>query len=170
MREVALAVDVSRGLVEQGPIAPDAEPPRKATGAWASLDATTSVPPVLCGALPNEAALQPEKRLMLAVLDDAIAVLAAFARSGGRRRRRLAAEVETWIAADDAIWPFSFANICETLGLDADCVRARLSPYLPLRAVRAVGRLEEQCADFPWSPALVADDLAQPGWWEQEGA
>jgi len=32
--------------------------------------------------------------------------------------RRRFAEVEGWFAADDARWPFSFAAICEALGLD----------------------------------------------------
>ena len=56
----------------------------------------------------------PEKRLMIAVLFDSIAHLQ-------RRGSVGALEAERWIRgeddADDA--PFSFRNICETLGIDA---------------------------------------------------
>lgn len=121
---------------------------------------------VRVGPLPSLANLGPEKRLMLAVLDDAIAVLEAFAASGGRRRRRLAIEVEEWIAEEDVLWPFSFVNVCEELGLDVECVRARLSPIL---ATRALGRWRR--ADVAaWSPDVESDEQGWMHWTHREGA
>jgi hypothetical protein len=54
----------------------------------------------------------PEKRLMFAVLLDAVIQLQ-------RRHTRGAAEAEEWIRADeDSDSPFAFANICVALGID----------------------------------------------------
>ncbi len=62
--------------------------------------------------------LQPEKRLMLAVLDDA--VLSYL------RGSHLIPETEAWFQAEDYGWPYSFANLCEALGLDRNAVRIAL--------------------------------------------
>src|SRR5262245_33601626 len=67
-----------------------------------------------------------ERALMLAILEDAARCIA-----NGRGRRRyalrvLAADAAAWVGDDDRTWPFSFVNICEVLGVDADAVRARL--------------------------------------------
>jgi len=65
--------------------------------------------------------LDPEKRLMLAILQDAVA---CYRRNSGMqlgKRRQLFLEVENWIKDqdnDDAL--FSFTNVCETLGIDPD--------------------------------------------------
>ena len=64
------------------------------------------------------ASRSPEGRLMLAVLEDAVATLARNACGATRAERRALEEVEGWCAAEDRSWPFSFLNICETLGLD----------------------------------------------------
>ena len=72
------------------------------------------------------AALAPEKRLMLAVLENA---LLPVLRNPGRRhgrlleRRPLTAEVRSWIASDAGDWPFAFVNICHVLGLDEQALR-----------------------------------------------
>lgn len=66
-----------------------------------------------------------ERALMRAVLEDAIRCLGG---AGGpaRHRSALAHEARRWVAEDDGQWPFSFLNICDSLGLDADHVRDRL--------------------------------------------
>ena len=72
---------------------------------------------------------QPEKRLMLAVLENA---LLPFLRNSPRRhgrlaeRRPLTAEVKSWIASDAWHWPFAFVNICHVLGLDEQALRSAL--------------------------------------------
>ena len=70
-------------------------------------------------------AAAPERALMHAVLDDAIGCLAGDV---GQRRERgtLAAEARQWIDDPDRRWPYSFENVCDALGLDADYMRARL--------------------------------------------
>ncbi|TMB40250.1 MAG: hypothetical protein E6J55_21785 [Deltaproteobacteria bacterium] len=66
---------------------------------------------------------------MLAVLDDALLTLAQHVAASDRRTRRLAAEVDAWIAAEDFDWPFSFVNVCHALHLDASCVRSRVERW-----------------------------------------
>jgi hypothetical protein len=71
-----------------------------------------------------------ERRLMLAVLEDAIASYQKTARPNeDRRKRRAFADVEAWIASRDTIWPFSFENICAVLDIDADNLRQGLSRW-----------------------------------------
>ncbi len=70
--------------------------------------------------------LEPEKKLLLAVLEDAISCYQkyVFAREG--KSRVLFQEAENWILEQDSDWLFSFANVCETLGFDSDYVREGL--------------------------------------------
>ncbi len=70
--------------------------------------------------------LEPEKRLMLAVLEDAVACFQKylFARDG--RGRTLFREAEEWIVEEGSDWLFSFENICEVLGFDPQYVRQGL--------------------------------------------
>jgi hypothetical protein len=63
-------------------------------------------------------ALQPEKRLMLAVLEDAVGLYL--------RAPQLAPEADAWVEADDRTWPYSFVNLCDALGLDRTAVRGAL--------------------------------------------
>ena len=70
------------------------------------------------------------RALMLAILEDAILCI----QRGRRRRhpgtRRLAAEAETWVRSDAREWLFSFASICDVLGIDPDALRVRLLTHV----------------------------------------
>jgi hypothetical protein len=37
-----------------------------------------------------------------------------------------AAETQAWLEEDDFTWPYSFANLCDALGLDRHAVRVGL--------------------------------------------
>jgi hypothetical protein len=76
-----------------------------------------------------DASLQPEKRLMLAVLEDAVGTFQKYATAGGRRGRRLFAEAEEWFAAEDDGWPFAFTSICQALGFDPEYLRRGLARW-----------------------------------------
>ncbi|HUE30100.1 MAG TPA: hypothetical protein VMR79_04455, partial [Verrucomicrobiae bacterium] len=56
-----------------------------------------------------------ERRLMRAVLKDALALLFKYDAARDPRGRRLRAEAQLWIESDEASWPFSFVNVCEAL-------------------------------------------------------
>ncbi len=67
--------------------------------------------------------LEPERQLMLAVLEDAIACYQKFAGVGAGKGRKLYREVEDWFREEQSDWLFSFDNICEVLGFDPQFMR-----------------------------------------------
>lgn len=70
--------------------------------------------------------LDPERALMLAILEDAIVCFQDNLGSTGKRKRSLYHEAEEWILADDRFYLFSFENICETLGFEPAYIREGL--------------------------------------------
>jgi hypothetical protein len=72
---------------------------------------------------------EPEEKLMLAVLDDAIACFQKYAFARDRKRKVLFQEAEDWVQDTNSDWPFSFANVCETLGFDPDYLRQGLGQW-----------------------------------------
>ena len=70
--------------------------------------------------------LGPEKRLILAVLEEAIRCLQKFISAGGRRHRALFRDAEEWIMEENSDWPFSFENSCLALGLNPGYLRRGL--------------------------------------------
>ena len=96
------------------------------------------------------AALPPEKRLMLAVLEGALLDLQRSAGARTPRARRLADEVDAWFAADDEGWPCSFLNVCQALGLDVSAVRTRAARWrTEARASVVTLRVERTDAHHP---------------------
>ncbi len=67
-----------------------------------------------------------EKALMLAVLEDGIRCFQEHLRNPRSNPRLLSQQAEAWIRAVDYDWPFSFNNVCETLGIDPSALRAAL--------------------------------------------
>jgi len=74
----------------------------------------------------TRASLEPEKRLMLAVLEDAVLCFQKGSSAGDRRRKALFTDAEEWIMEENGDWPFSFENICEVLGLNPAYLRQGL--------------------------------------------
>ena len=84
---------------------------------------------VLPGQLPGgspSTQMVGEKRLMLAVLEEAVATFQRYVHAQSRRGRRLFAETLEWFASDDLGWPFTFVNLCHGLGFDVDYLRMGL--------------------------------------------
>ena len=67
--------------------------------------------------------LEPEKKLMLAILEDGIACFQkyVFARDG--KGKALFHEAETWVEDKGGEAVFAFDSVCESLGLDPDYLR-----------------------------------------------
>jgi hypothetical protein len=77
-----------------------------------------------------EASLVPEKRLMLAVLEDAIATFQrAFIQPRATLEETEDFDVEAWLQSDDMSWPFSFASICQALDMEPDYLRTGLADW-----------------------------------------
>ena len=70
--------------------------------------------------------LEPEKRLMLAILEDAVACFQKYVSAQRPKEKALFKEVEEWFMEKDSDCFFSFENICESLGLDPDYLRKGL--------------------------------------------
>ncbi len=68
----------------------------------------------------------PERRLMLAILEDAVLTILKYAGKPGKRARRLVRDVERWVAVHDRGWIFSFESICSVLDIDANAMRNSL--------------------------------------------
>ena len=75
-----------------------------------------------------------ERRLMVAVLLDAVAVYTKC-RARGVVNRRFR-EVDRWFGSHDREWPFAFERICEVLSLDTALIRNAIDNQVGARAVR----------------------------------
>ena len=82
-----------------------------------------------------EGRAQPQRLLMLAVLRTALEDCALRADDGSHLGRRPDARARhhavAFIFSDDRSWPFSFENICDTIGIDAQRLRRRVSSLAP---------------------------------------
>lgn len=65
----------------------------------------------------------PLKRLMVALIEDAVSCLCRYRYARTRHERRLFREAEQWLMSSDGDWPFSFENSCVVLGLDPSALR-----------------------------------------------
>jgi hypothetical protein len=73
--------------------------------------------------------LQPERRLMFAVLLDAVECFQKYPFARRNKVTRQVEDTEDWIFKDDQEWPFSFINICEAVGIDPQYLRNGLSRW-----------------------------------------
>jgi len=72
---------------------------------------------------------EPERQLMLALLQDAIKTFQDNLSASGGKKRRLFEEAEEWIFGADRDWVFSFASVCRALGMDPNYLRKGLDPW-----------------------------------------
>ena len=71
-------------------------------------------------------ATDPERRLMVAVLEDAVHVYLKHVGATSEPARELFEEAAEWIEDRDATWFYSFENVCAVLDIDADYIRRGL--------------------------------------------
>src|SRR5690349_18238523 len=88
-----------------------------------------------------------EKALMLAVLEDGIRCFQEHLRNPRSNPRLLSQQAESWIRAVDYEWPFSFNNVCETLGIDPSALRAALLAWKTQRLAERVPGQPTQTAN-----------------------
>ncbi|MBF6568684.1 MAG: hypothetical protein IVW54_07395 [Candidatus Binataceae bacterium] len=77
----------------------------------------------------DDSALRPVKRLMMAVLEDALRCFQNNSATRSGPRQRLFAEAEEWLCADESDGPFSFNTVCETLGIEPQYLRGGLRQW-----------------------------------------
>jgi len=87
----------------------------------------TVLPSQFFGALREKGFIEGEKRLMAAVLADAVDCYMKQAFTKDTKGRNLFVDAEAWIFQDEpGPWFFSFHNICDMLGLEAEYIRRGL--------------------------------------------
>jgi hypothetical protein len=72
---------------------------------------------------------QPEIRLILAVLENAVNCFQDNIFAVNKKRIQLFKEAEVWFKSDDASWIFSFVSICSLLQLDPGYFRQGLNRW-----------------------------------------
>jgi hypothetical protein len=66
---------------------------------------------------------EPEKKLMLAMLEDALRCREKYRDAKDRRGKKLFREAEEWLLSETEDWIFSIGNVCEALGLNPAYIR-----------------------------------------------
>ena len=94
-----------------------------------AFDADTILPSQFFTKPASNSADYPEKRLMLAVLEEAVATYQRFAETRTRHGEKLFLEAEEWINSPNRDWPYSSENICHALGIDPEYLRRGLAAW-----------------------------------------
>jgi hypothetical protein len=81
------------------------------------------------GTFAHNEALEPERALLLAVLEDAIHCFHKYSTARSRFGRNRFAEAERWIMQNREDWVFGFENICEVFGLKPEYMRRGLAQW-----------------------------------------
>jgi hypothetical protein len=82
--------------------------------------------------------IQGEKRLLLAMLEDAVHCFQTYVLAKKPHERRLFQEAEEWIDSTDTLWFFSFENICDILSIHPGRMRNALQKWKADQLVVAV--------------------------------
>lgn len=90
--------------------------------------------------------LDPERVLMLAVLQDAVVCFQDNVSATCKRKQTMHRDAAAWIESTDRSYFFSFENVCSTLGYDAEYMRQGLMRWKEMavgarRRVAFVGKL-----------------------------
>ncbi len=93
------------------------------------LQPDTLLPSQYFSALRRKGAHEPERRLVVAVLQDAVDCFQKHVGARDRRARQLYLDAEEWIRSDDRSWPFSFENVCDLLQINAEYLRRGLMTW-----------------------------------------
>ena len=70
--------------------------------------------------------LDPERTLLLAILQDAVICFQEFLLATSKKKQTLFVEAEEWILSEDKSYLYSFENVCELLGFEAGYLRQGL--------------------------------------------
>ncbi len=93
-------------------------------------------------AAPADPRSEPERRLLVAVLEEAIGSVLAGSGEVTAERRAVAREAERWFASDEHAGPFAFASICDVLDIDPTRVRETVAAWRTRRRAFRRPRLQ----------------------------
>ncbi len=75
----------------------------------------------------NEDSIRPAQRIMLAVLNEAIAMYEDGLRAESVDELSQMDRVEDWFAGESTDWPVAYSDVCDSLGLEPSFVSDALS-------------------------------------------
>jgi len=106
---------------------------------------------------------EPERELMLAVLEDAIYCFQSYGSAQDSIRTRLFLQAKEWLMEDDDDhWLFSFANICAVFGFSLPYIRAGLLRHQDTQSAKVSTARVYQFAARRKSASTVVEVLALP--------
>jgi hypothetical protein len=108
------------------------------------LEPDVMLPAQFFRALRGREAHGGERRLIIAVLEDAINCFQKNLFARDNRSRRLFYDAENWVMSLDRDSPFAFENICEFLSLDAGYIRQGLCRWARAARSGAGSRLQAE--------------------------
>lgn len=109
------------------------------------------LPAQFYAAFRGGSSVRGEKRLMLAVLQDALDCYQKYAFAKDGPGKQLFADADSWIVCADRDWYFSFENICETLEINPEYLRRGVEQWRTHASLR-------QAPVEPIAPAREASD------------
>ena len=119
--------------------------------------------------LRRKSFLEPEKRLMLAILEDAVDCFQNNVLARSLKSRRLFQEAEKWIVEVDGDWVFSFENGCEALGLNPAYVRQGLVRWMILHLGTELSKPTRKKRETNESSARKGRRFRRQSSWRQPG-
>lgn len=93
------------------------------------IEVETILPVQFFSRTASNASDHPEKRLMLAVLEEAVATYQRYVGTKTRQGQRLFSEAEEWLKSEAIDWPFTAENICNTLEIEPEFLRRGLEQW-----------------------------------------
>ena len=111
---------------------------------------TEAVLPVQFHGARRAATVEPERRLMLAMLVDAVRCFQSRSEPRLPAKRREYAEAQSWIFSDDDSGFFSFGAVCDALEIDPEAARKGLLRWEQTK--HATGSKNKQQLDSKRSP------------------
>lgn len=93
------------------------------------LQPDTLLPSQYFAILRRKGAHEPERRLVVAVLEDAVDCFQKHIRARDEKARQLFLDAEEWICSQDRSWPFSFENVCDLLQINPEYLRRGLMAW-----------------------------------------
>jgi len=87
------------------------------------------LPSQFFAAIARRGDLSAERRLVVAVLEDALHCFQKYIDTQNAKQHQLFLDAEEWIMGDNPTWFFSFPNVCDTLDLDPDYMRKGLTKW-----------------------------------------
>lgn len=93
------------------------------------LQPDTMLPTQYFAALRRKAIQEPERRLVIAVLEDAVDCYRKYLGARDRKGRQLFIDAEEWFFSEEKTWPYAFVNVCDYLGINPEYLRRGLCAW-----------------------------------------